>query len=639
MRIRAIRTLLASALLSTSVILASCGSGDNGGTPTPTKDTTPNAYSFSASTNVGVGETVESPEVTISGIDSSSRVTITNGEFSINGGAYGTTGSISNGQTLQLRLTASSEFSMETTTTVTVGGVSASYSVTTIAQDITPEAFSFNPVTGASVSSVVTSNAASITGINDAAPVTISGGQFSIDSGDYGTTGNISNGQSIVIRITAASTPGTDASATLSIGGVEASFTVTTVADTTPPEAQVAFPTPTTLTDGLTVTLRGKATDDFGPVASITVTVTADSGATQVDSVIIAAGANDNYMTTWSIPVDLAVNKLNTIQVAATDGAGNTQTVPTVLTILQTDQETNFPAGNEVYIGEMSDRGIDMDMINNRILVPGYSKKNILAVDIDTGVRSEFIAEHADLSEPLRTAYVDESNNRLFFGETNQLNVADLDTGVFSLVTDNTNGDSDINMVEVHGLDLHSSSGLLYAADQVLYSINPATGARTLVSGSDRPVGGANPLDWIVDVVLDEGNNRALVSDVRGNKLFWVDLTSGERTLFVESPIVNAPFHMDNDEDDNRVVFVNTGTDQVMQVDLTSAAVSIVSDGSTPDMGANQYLKPRSLTVDSENDVLYLLATRQFETTTWLYVIDINTGERVILSRSVSPVM
>ncbi len=409
--------------------------------------------------------------------------------------------------------------------------------------------------------------------------------------------------------------------------------------DTTPPEAVVVFPTPTTLSDGATVTLRGKATDDLGPVTSIAVTVTTDSGATAVDSQTLTAGDNDNFISTWSVQVDLAADTLNTIDVTATDAAGNTQTTPTQLTILQTDQETNFPEGNDVYIGEMSGNGIDIDTANNRILVPGFEQENIFSVDITTGVRSEFIGVNAELTEPLRTALVDAQNNRVFFGETTQLNVADLDSGEFSLVTDNTNAESDVDLAEIDGMDLHSQNGLLYAADGIngLYSINTDTGARSLVSGTDRPIGGENPFQVMVDVILDEENNRALVSDGNADKLFWVDLTSGERTVFVESPNVDAPYHMDHDEDDSRAVFVNNDTNQILQVNLSSGVVSVVSDSTIPEMGANQFLVPYSLAIDSENNIVYLLATRLFETTTWLYVIDINTGERVVLTRSVSP--
>ncbi|MCE6957500.1 hypothetical protein LAZ40_00090, partial [Cereibacter sphaeroides] len=91
----------------------------------------------------------------------------------------------------------------------TVGGVAASYSVTT--GDNVPDAFSFAPVADAAGGSLVTSATTTITGLTLPATVTLSGTgspQVSIAGGAFGAGGTISNGQTLAVRLT--STAGTN---------------------------------------------------------------------------------------------------------------------------------------------------------------------------------------------------------------------------------------------------------------------------------------------------------------------------------------------------------------------------------------------------------------------------------------------
>jgi chitodextrinase len=103
--------------------------------------------------------------------------------------------------------------------------------------DATPDAFSFTPVTGAALSAGVESNAITVAGINTAATISITGGEYSINSGSYtAAAGTVANGNTVKVRLTASASPGALASATLTIGGVSAAFDVTTAApDTTAP--------------------------------------------------------------------------------------------------------------------------------------------------------------------------------------------------------------------------------------------------------------------------------------------------------------------------------------------------------------------------------------------------------------------
>jgi agarase len=97
--------------------------------------------------------------------------------------------------------------------------------------DTTPDAFSFPAISGAARGVFVESAATTITGINAAASVSISGGEYSIAGGAF-TSGSssVTNGQAIVVRVTTAADFDTQTSATLTVGGVLGDFSVTTLA-------------------------------------------------------------------------------------------------------------------------------------------------------------------------------------------------------------------------------------------------------------------------------------------------------------------------------------------------------------------------------------------------------------------------
>ena len=105
---------------------------------------------------------IESAPVTITGITAATSVTVTGGEFSVGCmGTYGTAAStITNGQTICARHTSSATGATAVNTVVTIGGVSDTFSSTTLADpDTTPAAFSFTDIEDVERSAVQTSNA------------------------------------------------------------------------------------------------------------------------------------------------------------------------------------------------------------------------------------------------------------------------------------------------------------------------------------------------------------------------------------------------------------------------------------------------------------------------------------------------
>jgi hypothetical protein len=95
-------------------------------------DTTPDAFSFAALTGVPLRTAESSNTVTISGITKPSPISVSGGTYSINGGSYtSAAGTVNNGDTVTVQLTSSSSPSTASKATLTIGGLSADFSVTT----------------------------------------------------------------------------------------------------------------------------------------------------------------------------------------------------------------------------------------------------------------------------------------------------------------------------------------------------------------------------------------------------------------------------------------------------------------------------------------------------------------------------
>lgn len=200
-------------------------------------DTTPDAFVFIPQTNVAVSSVTTSNTITVTGINAPASISISGGEYSIGGTAFTTTaGTITNNQTVHVRQTSSPVPATTSTATLTIGGISGGFSVTTVPVDTTPDVFSLTAQTNVALSTQVLSNTITITGINSAAPISVSGGEYSINAGAFTTVaGTVNTGQAVQVRQTSSPVPATTSTVMLTIGGVSSGFNVTTVpADTVP---------------------------------------------------------------------------------------------------------------------------------------------------------------------------------------------------------------------------------------------------------------------------------------------------------------------------------------------------------------------------------------------------------------------
>ena len=231
-------------------------------------DTTPNAFTFTTKNSATAGQSFSQASSAIAGLADGDSASV-----SVSGGTVNVTTVVNNGTVTATGTAASAGNS--TVVTVTIGGVQGTFTINTPAptpSDNSPDAFgNFNTATGSELSTVNTSNTKTITGIDVATAVSISGnGSFSIAGGSYVTSGTITNNQSINVRLTSSGSFNTSVSTTLTVGDKTGSYTVTT-------RSQVTASPPTALT--LTQT-----TNTSGTAQTVTATASGGTGTPQVSN-------------------------------------------------------------------------------------------------------------------------------------------------------------------------------------------------------------------------------------------------------------------------------------------------------------------------------------------------------------------
>ena len=157
--------------------------------------------------------------------------------------------------------------------------------------DTTPNAFTFTNQTNAELGTVVTSNTITVSGIDAVSPIAIDGGSYAINGGAYTSgSGSVTNGQSITVRVTSSGSHATPVNATVTIGGVSGTFSVTTKA--APSAQSISFGLAPTLSVGGTgtVTATGGASGNAVTFTSTTQTVCTTSGTNGSTVTALAAG-------------------------------------------------------------------------------------------------------------------------------------------------------------------------------------------------------------------------------------------------------------------------------------------------------------------------------------------------------------
>jgi hypothetical protein len=207
--------------------------------------------------------------------------------------------------TVSVTFKPTAEGSRNGTLTITSDAPSSPLSIALsgVGTSTTPDPFSFTALNDVDPSKPEVSNAITVEGTNVSSPISISGGTYSINGGPFtATPGYVSPGAHVVVSLESSSNYLTATSAHLTIGGVAATFTVTTRAVM-----------PGALSFGSAAyTASGSATS-----APVTVTRTGGTDGTVTFDILDASGAVVGHGTFAA-----GVGGVQTIAIALSNDAG-----------------------------------------------------------------------------------------------------------------------------------------------------------------------------------------------------------------------------------------------------------------------------------------------------------------------------
>lgn len=192
----------------------------------------PDPFFFTDLTGVEPSTAHTSNTIAVTGLAAPAAVSVVGGQYSIGCTATftGAAGEVATGDTVCVRVTSAATSLASASATLTIGGVSDTFTVTTRTLDTRPDQFSIPQQSDVPLASVVTSVPVTITGFSDPATVTVSNGSYSVGcTGTFTTAqGLIAPGSTICVRHTSAASTSSSVFTQLSIGGVQASFRSTT---------------------------------------------------------------------------------------------------------------------------------------------------------------------------------------------------------------------------------------------------------------------------------------------------------------------------------------------------------------------------------------------------------------------------
>ena len=282
---------------------------------TSISDTTPDSFSFDGETDSELSTEFTSNVITVAGIEAPSEISITgNGTLVVNDDDTFAGTTVEVGDTVAVKLTASTEYDTTVSSTVTIGGVSSTFSVRTRVADMTPDSFSFVAETGSEVDTEHTSNAITVSDIEASAAISVSGsGTLVVNGNDFsGTT--VEEDDTVAVKLTSSAEYDTSVSSTVTIGSITSTFTITTrEADLTPDsfsftDVTEADPSTETTSDAITVSGIEDGVSISATTGGTLVVDGVDFTGTEVDNgqeVAVKITSSASYDTTVQVTVTI----------------------------------------------------------------------------------------------------------------------------------------------------------------------------------------------------------------------------------------------------------------------------------------------------------------------------------------------
>lgn len=704
---KALRILMATCFIS----LVGCGSGGGSSSPVDSgaADRSPKAFSFSDVKNVNVGDWVVSDEIQVSGIDDGTRLSIEDGEYSLNGGEFeAVTAMINNNDRLMIRVFSSETPATLASARVAVGTFTASFDVTT-SHDSIPDPLVFSPQENISAGVWATTNEVIVKGLSREVTLSVSNGEYSLNGNAFTTSvGSAENGDRLRLR-TLVQGSLAETITVITLGGSEFIFSVVSKADSEAPEINVFFPPVNSHSDGGAVFVRGTVAD-VGLVKNVQVNgvdaVLSDDNKSWMVSVPLAPVSTDfnivatdysgnsreinslshvSSVVSLAEPVDLTVNPLNgeilvldsvresLVRVASGGGGGNLLFSNSTQISASLD---DYPAdvvfdgeGNRVFILEregkeiltfdLNDKslttfsgngspgsgvpfgavcsGLALDKKNNRLITLDLSERALIAIDIDTGYRSLLSVEDDSSGVGFtlgRRLAVDNDHDRILFTRSGSSVVqVDLSTHERSFFSFASPGAHFTELVDIEIDPKNSRALVLDRGQKKIFAIDLATEKRTLFAGIGY--GSINNLlEKPTAMSLNEDGSKLMVVDAELGEIVVVDMETREQT------IISSLNSQDQGQNFKLLANINLAGDKFLalgeslfEVDLQTGVRQVVSDYLLPELGPRWSAFPADLAVNAESNIAYIVDHNQ-ET---IYAVDLLNGARSIISSPTKP--
>ncbi len=256
------------------------------------------------------------------------------------------------------------------------------------------------------------------------------------------------------------------------------------------------------------------------------------------------------------------------------------------------------------------------DTANARTLVVDSGRSALLSVDHDSGERDVISGNRSpDSNNPIGNTpdlIIEGGRGLMLDTTTNSILSIDLEDGTRTVF-------SEPGLSFPAKMVLETTRNRLLVTDTWgVKTVSLADGSVGLLSGQNMPVD--NPkFDRLTDITLDVENNQALVLDPTFQRIFAVNLDSGERTYYAGgfpngSPALYQPSRVAFDRENNQV-FVATGkywqNKGVKKINLLTGAQEAIP---------TSLISSASDLVFANNNQLYILASRN------LSVLNTSTG-------------
>ncbi len=295
---------------------------------------------------------------------------------------------------------------------------------------------------------------------------------------------------------------------------------------------------------------------------------------------------------------------------------------------LVTGDRSNFISNG---VGEgrvmIAPRELVIDEVNNRAYVAddgGNAPSFILAIDLETGDRTKIITFEHEFNYYIYGMSLDSEANLIYTTINNELISVNIDDG-FTRVVSSTNIGLGTLFSSLQGATLDTVNNRILAfdrAEESILSIDTTTGDRSIIASSKSgiEVGTGASIAHISALALDEKNQVVYVASQYYQNIIKIDLATNERTVLLTScndvNLVDSGLNkLTYNETDNSLLFVN------------NAAMKYKIDDDTCEMNISGQSTNYFDLEENQKGQIYATGSNS------LYQIDIETNEKVIISK------